>query len=555
MRVLAMTTPKVWAARRSAHVWLAFLALATLVAATTATSADGTGSKAPAAAPERPNIVFILVDDMRADELRFLPKTRRLLGRRGVTYTHALSPHPLCCPARAELITGQYAQNNGVKENFGPWGGFQALKAPDNHIGAWMRDRGYRTGFVGRFLNGYLGGRRIGGWSEWQPLVRRIYDYWRPGFFREDRLDKGYVTQAIRRRAARVIRGFDGDPFFLYVFHPSPHEVPKPAAQGLDFTPPRPERRYRNHYNQYRPPALDTAAFNEKDVSDLPPDLRRRSSLGSRWFITLSRARARALRSVDDSVAHLVSQLAELGELGKTYIVFSSDNGFLFGEHRLSWKELPLRRGTRGTAADPRPGDPSRCQEPPAGVTGRHPCNVREVGRRHPRPAPRWAAAHPSRKAAGHDPHPNRDDATRHQRLVVPRRDDRTLPVRLPCRAPAIGSPVRPGARPTGTPQPVPREGLRRRPPDPGPPHQGAHQLFRPRRLQPGVRPGARSPLNRRCSRRAGRGPPSRFDAWRQARPTLLLGLSLGRRAIAAAAVWYGSRCSSQVMARSRCPP
>ena len=218
MRVLAMTTPKVWAARRSAHVGLALLVLATLVAATTATSADGTGSKAPVAAPERPNIVFILVDDMRADELRFLPKTRRLLGRRGVTYTQALSPHPLCCPARAELITGQYAQNNGVKENFGPWGGFQALKAPDNHIGAWMRDRGYRTGFIGRFLNGYLGVRRIGGWSEWQPLVRRIYDYWRPGFFREDRLDKGYVTHAIRRRAARVIRGSDGDPFFLYIW-------------------------------------------------------------------------------------------------------------------------------------------------------------------------------------------------------------------------------------------------------------------------------------------------------------------------------------------------
>jgi len=340
MRVLAMSTPKVWAARRSAHLWLALLMLATLVAATTATSADGTGSQAPTTAPERPNIVFILVDDMRADELRFLPKTRRLLGRRGVTYTHALSPHPLCCPARAELITGQYAQNNGVKENFGPWGGFQALKAPDNHIGAWMRDRGYRTGFVGRFLNGYLGGRRIGGWSEWQPLVRRIYAYWRPGFFREDRLDKGYVTHAIRRRAARVIRGSDGEPFFLYVWHPSPHEIPKPPARGLGFTPPLPERRYRNHYNRYRPPALDTAAYNEKDVSDLPPDLRRRSSTGSRWFTNLARARARALRSVDDSVAHLVSQLAELGELSNTYIVFSSDNGFLFGEHRLSGKNF-----------------------------------------------------------------------------------------------------------------------------------------------------------------------------------------------------------------------
>ena len=90
-------------------------------------SAPGAAAEA-AAAPGRPNVVLILTDDMRADELRYLPKTRRLLVRRGVRFTNAISPHPMCCPARAELVSGQYAQNNGVRHNTGRWGG--AKRAP-----------------------------------------------------------------------------------------------------------------------------------------------------------------------------------------------------------------------------------------------------------------------------------------------------------------------------------------------------------------------------------------------------------------------------------------
>jgi N-acetylglucosamine-6-sulfatase len=389
MRVLAMTTPASGTVRRSAYVWLALLVLCVLLAATTATSADGTGSKAPAAGNERPNVVFVLVDDMRADEMRFLPKTRRLLGARGVTYTHALSPHPLCCPARAELITGQYAQNNRVKDNSGPWGGFHALNAPDNNIGAWMRDRGYRTAFVGKYLNGYHGGARIRGWNVWLPLVSRVYDYWRPRFFRADRLDVGYVTHAIRRRTARAIRGFDGDPFFLYVFHPAPHEKPRSSPGSSGWSPPPAERRYRDHYNRYRPAVLDTAAFHEKDVSDLPADLRRRSS-GARWFTNLARGRARALRSVDDSVAHLVSQLDEIGELDETYIVFTSDNGYMFGEHRLGGKNVLFDEALDVPLLVRGPGVPR-------GVKSHRPVTLVDI----PAALVKWTGATPGRRLDG----------------------------------------------------------------------------------------------------------------------------------------------------------
>ncbi|HET9420825.1 MAG TPA: sulfatase-like hydrolase/transferase, partial [Nocardioides sp.] len=70
-------------------------------------------------AADRPNIILISTDDMTASDLQWMPRTRKLLGRAGVTFPNALSPHPLCCPARAAILTGQYAQNNGVRSNQG----------------------------------------------------------------------------------------------------------------------------------------------------------------------------------------------------------------------------------------------------------------------------------------------------------------------------------------------------------------------------------------------------------------------------------------------------
>ena len=125
----------------------------------------------------RPNIVFVLTDDMREDDLDHMPITRRLVADQGMEFTDAISPHPLCCPARAQLATGQYAQNSGVQHNRGVHGGFQALD-PTREATTWFRDNGYRTGFVGKFLNGY-GPQdvRPSGWSRWDALTRGVYDY------------------------------------------------------------------------------------------------------------------------------------------------------------------------------------------------------------------------------------------------------------------------------------------------------------------------------------------------------------------------------------------
>ena len=96
-----------------------------------------------------------MADDMAQSDLLWMPRTRQLIGDRGVSVPDFLSNHPLCCPARAEILTGQYAQNNGVRHNRGPRGGYDALARPGNTVASWLQDVGYRTAFVGKYLNGW----------------------------------------------------------------------------------------------------------------------------------------------------------------------------------------------------------------------------------------------------------------------------------------------------------------------------------------------------------------------------------------------------------------
>ena len=97
-----------------------------------------------------------------------------------------LSNHPLCCPARAEILTGEYAHNNGVHDNDGSYGGYQALRRPHQTIGLWMRRAGYRTAFVGKYLNWWeLDPRPESGWTVFNPLVRNVYRYFGYTLYRD----------------------------------------------------------------------------------------------------------------------------------------------------------------------------------------------------------------------------------------------------------------------------------------------------------------------------------------------------------------------------------
>lgn len=315
-------------------------------AGTRAFSAGHTAEPSPTAGSgeeRRPNVVFVMTDDMRDDDLRYLPRTRELIGERGLDLADAISPHPLCCPARAELVTGQYAQNNGVQHNAGPFGGFQALD-PAIEVSSWFQAEGYRTAFVGKFLNGYSPeASRPAGWSRWDALVRGVYDYRDFAFADDDRTPAAYrdsyVTDVIAQRTNDVVRDFAErpEPFLVYSWHLAPHyRINDRRAKSL----PPPAKQDRGRFANARPPAMDQPVFNERRVADQPRPFRNRRPGEVSAIVAEHRARLRSLQAVDRAVESLVRTLRETGELDNTYLVFSSDNGYSLGEHRFVGKNV-----------------------------------------------------------------------------------------------------------------------------------------------------------------------------------------------------------------------
>lgn len=341
-----------WAQSITAALLVVLVAtLATVTANSGASRADSVrmvqttqdpASPAGSASDARPNIVFLLTDDMRDDDLDQMPITRRLLADQGMEFTDAISPHPLCCPARAQLATGQYAQNNGVQHNRGVHGGFQALD-PTHEASSWFRDAGYRTGFVGKFLNGYgPNDVRPSGWSRWDALTQGVYDYvdfTMTGDGLPSRYTDSYITSVIEDRTNRDVADFaaTGDPFVVYAWHLAPHYRITPEG-GRGLPPSAPQDR--DLFDDARPASFDAPSFDESDVTDQPAYLRHLSPVSRAEVKSENTARLRTLQAVDRAVGSLVDTLDEQGVLDNTYIVFSSDNGYSLGEHRFVGKDV-----------------------------------------------------------------------------------------------------------------------------------------------------------------------------------------------------------------------
>ena len=302
------------------------------------------------AGDERPNFVVVMTDDQRTDDMRPMKALRSHVKRRGTTFRNAFATFPLCCPSRATFLTGQYAHNHGVKANSGENGGYPAfVPQQDETIAVALREDGYRTGFIGKYLNGYpTAGKRDPegsippGWSSWQAaLDNRMYD-WRLNadgrvveFGAEER---DYQTDVYARKANAFIRRSAAGPrpFFLTVATLAPH-VENGVQRARN---PRPARRHRDAYENLEFPTRP--AFNERDVSDKPSFIPRTplSRDAKRRIERRYRDRLASLLAVDDLIASVSDTLRAQGEARDTYVIFTSDNGYLQGEHRARKKFL-----------------------------------------------------------------------------------------------------------------------------------------------------------------------------------------------------------------------
>lgn len=302
------------------------------------------------AARERPNVVIIVTDDQTPDTLAVMPQTLGLLAAQGTTFTDAVSVFPLCAPSRATLLTARYARRHGVRSNVAPPGGFERLAGIDT-LPVLLQRAGYTTAHVGKYVNEYGMRDPVAippGYDAWfaliDPSTYRMYDYLVNDGGIVRRFTNGpaaYQTDVLADRAVALIRAMAEAPrpFYLQVAPLAPHQEIRPVEGVPLALPPRAALRHAGLFDSV--PLPESPAFNELDVTDKPAGLRARPRLdaGELADITaLYRGRLASLRAVDDLVARIVSALDETGELARTLIVFTSDNGMLLGDHRLVGK-------------------------------------------------------------------------------------------------------------------------------------------------------------------------------------------------------------------------
>jgi N-acetylglucosamine-6-sulfatase len=326
--------------------------LAAIVAAVTWTGA----SSGSAAAPVPPNFLLILVDDQAMNSFtpQLMPKAYRWIVRPGTKFVDGLAAPPLCCPDRAGILTGQYPHNNGVFSN-DP--GYASLDGKHDTLPRWLDRAGYRTGFVGKWLNEATsaGPNPAPGWRYWFSYLGAVgyYRYFmsengRREWFGSTRAS--YSTDVFTRHAKRFIRSTGAKtPWFLWLAYNAPHDT-QPALGSCGHTSAMPPTQG-TFLRHGQVPLPIPPSYNERDVSDKPSFVATLPSIGAtiRSHIQLRYDCAVAtMWEVDRQIGNLMRWLKARGELEHTIVLYMSDNGFYFGEHRIvRGKTLPYEPGLR----------------------------------------------------------------------------------------------------------------------------------------------------------------------------------------------------------------
>jgi arylsulfatase A-like enzyme len=289
-----------------------------------------TATPAVASQRRRPDVVVILTDDQFYNTLWSMPTVHAELVRKGVRFANMFASNPLCAPSRASILTGQYSHTTGVYDNapssFGSAQAFHDSGYESDTMATWFHGAGYRTGIIGKYVNGFTGRWIPPGWDESAIGA----GYWGTTLY-EDGVKHTYPkttyeTSLLGDKAVGFIHDAPSDqPLFLYLAPYAPHENAAPAQKYAHL--PVDLRRGWPRPN-----------FNEGNVSDKPSFIRRipRLDASARWEVNwLRRRQYRALRSVDDMVGRVLSALKARGTLQNSIIVFMTDNGQMWGSHRL----------------------------------------------------------------------------------------------------------------------------------------------------------------------------------------------------------------------------
>ena len=316
---------------------------------------------------------MITTDDQT--QAQFSPKTMPFtwgyFHRSGSMFRNSLSVPPLCCPSRAGFLTGEYAQNHGVLTNVS---GYSYLRDKGNTLPVWLRRAGYTTGLVGKYLNDFpaLGPTPAPGWDRFfaaggETIGYRDFDVGddgKPRHYGESQYSTDVYTRMGERFMADAANR--GSPFFLWLTYNAPHTVPDgdPPCSGIKAQP-----KNLADYDRFKHvPLPGGRALDEPDVSDkdrwiqakAPISAPQMAAVKKRWRCALG-----SLPPIDRGFHSIVERLRDLGQLDRTVIVFTSDNGYFYGEHGIAAdKKLPYEPALRVPLAISVP--PSLAGGPPA---------------------------------------------------------------------------------------------------------------------------------------------------------------------------------------------
>ncbi len=290
------------------------------------------GTRVQAAKP-RPNIVFVLADDLAMNLVSHMPHVQAMM-RDGTSLSRYYVVDSLCCPSRAAIFTGQYPHDDGVFDNHGSDGGLSAYTRHRDQQKAFvlpLHAAGYRTGFMGKYLNGYQPNLpQPPGWDEWDAAGNGYHEF-------DYSLDengtqhhyghrpKDYLTDVVSAKAGRFIDSAAQrrQPFMLEVATFAPHSPYIPAPRDAHADP------------TVRYPRTPGYAKQPTNAPSWLRALPRLSAADNRLIERVYRQRVRSVLAIDQMIGHLQQRLQADGVARDTYVVFSSDNGYHQGEYEL----------------------------------------------------------------------------------------------------------------------------------------------------------------------------------------------------------------------------
>jgi N-acetylglucosamine-6-sulfatase len=331
--------------RRVVVICAAFAVLVGLGGAapsTTVTAGSDAGATSATAASAQPNVVFVLTDDLSWNLVRYMSQVQQM-RREGMTFNNFVVTDSLCCPSRASILSGRFPHDTGIYTNGGQFGGFEKFHSQGEEgftFATAVQGRGYRTGMMGKYLNGYLPGFTGDGllpyvppgWDEWDVPGAGYSGYGytlneNQKLVRYGRTPADYLTDVLAQKGARFIKRSAGEhkPFLLELATFAPHSPYNPAPRDVDEFPDltTPRGPAFNNLPTGAPPWLAAAGH-----TPLSAELEREIDVDFR-------KRVRSVQAIDDLIATVRRALADSGVADDTYLVFASDNGYHMGEYRL----------------------------------------------------------------------------------------------------------------------------------------------------------------------------------------------------------------------------